>query len=1395
MAESSNRQKDIFLSALDLPSSAERAAFLDQACDSDPFLRRQVEAMLQAHFASDSFLEKPAAALGPTIEYLPHAPEGCSEGPGTLIGPYKLLQQIGIGGMGIVYMAEQQEPVRRMVALKIIKPGMDSRQVIARLEAERQALALMDHQNIARVLDAGTTQSGRPYFVMELVHGVPITTFCDDNQLSPRQRLELFIPVCHAIQHAHQKGIIHRDVKPSNILVTMYDDKPVPKVIDFGIAKAVGLRLTEKTLFTQFGALVGTFEYMSPEQAEMNALGVDTRSDIYSLGVLLYELLTGTTPLEKTRLREAAWNEVVRLIKEEEPPRPSMRLSSSDTLPKIAAARKTEPAQLAKLVRGELDWIVMKSLEKDRSRRYETANDLAQEVQRYLNDEPVQAGPPSTAYRMRKFVKRNRGLVTAATLVALTLLAGIIGTTWGWVEALWQWGDAERARDKAAKQERIAHESFEKEKEARRKEKEARRLMEAHLALERARNHFDRDQVTPGLHWLVRGLEAVPETEADLEQGFRVLLAGWGREIHPCTQVVTLAGLDVNDNSLLAQSPDGTVQVRGGPGWSNGGRDLAIELWDTNTGKRLGGLTDLRVNLDRGDGVHFAFTPDSRLLIGARRAYENDKPVWRLRTWNVATRKAIGPATPAFELFDDPNDRVDHPLVVSPDGKRLATIVNHHSGLRRCGVQLWEIPSGKRIGGLLPTDRLAVFSPDSRTLLTATPLPPDPKKAAKIPPVEIRVWDTDEGEAKQHPINKDSSPISSAQFENKPGAIWPRFYGPASEIHAAAFSPDGQTLVTVLKWVPESDHYELAIQRPGTNARAAIVDQDQDYHFTNPIRHLAFAADGKTVLVQSGDVIQFFRFDNKVYGDKYAMPLLHCFNGLNAKFIALSPDHNIALLRTENGYQLWDTATHSALGEPLHFPEGHADPGDVPADMQAGCFEADGKTVCITKGDKVYRFAVNMPRRGSPLAKSTEQANYLPVGQTYVVAAKTTNILDYVLDNLDQSKILLWDRALYKQVGAPLSCEAGKEIVFPHRTPDGRKLLTLGDFAQLWDAATHKPIGVPIPNRAKPSKGTGFSGVHRPRQTFAFSPDSKTVFLADGNEGLLLSTATGKRFGQPIVQPKRITAAAFSPDSKRLAIGTGVFRYWNDHASDQAVQLYDAEKGTAIGKPIPHKGSVSSITFSSNQSIIFSGAWASAPGPSFQKQWFDSVSGRLETVAAPVKYHFSSELRTFFRSESPGWEWPTKFRVWDPERGKARGPVMQDPEKPRQAVVFTPDRKLFVTHDNRSANHSTPIFWNTVTRMKVGRSFSNGQGTLGFAPDGKKLHLTFLDMWGWGAGKQQWLIHVPQPVRGTPEYLRLWIEVLTASEQDSSGGVTELDYNTWQERFERLQKLGGPPTP
>jgi serine/threonine-protein kinase len=416
----------IFWDAAQIASADERDAYLARTCAEDAELRRRVEQLLHARALAGSFLEGPPAHLASTAEYRP-----VREGPGTMIGPYKLLEQIGEGGFGVVFMAEQTEPVRRKVALKILKPGMDGRQVIARFEAERQALALMDHPNIARIFDAGEADSGRPYFVMELVKGIPITDYCDRNSLAVSERLELFVAACQAVQHAHQRGIIHRDIKPSNVLVTLHDGTPVAKVIDFGIAKALGQRLTDKTLVTGFTQMVGTPLYMSPEQAALSGLDVDTRCDVYALGVLLYELLTGTPPFDEEPLRGVGFDEVRRIIREEEPARPSARVSTlGQAATLISASRRSDPERLGQLFRGELDWIVMKALEKDRNRRYDTVADLAADVRRHLRHEPVQACPPSALYRLRTFARKNRTRLGIAGVLLLSLLVAGGGAAW-----------------------------------------------------------------------------------------------------------------------------------------------------------------------------------------------------------------------------------------------------------------------------------------------------------------------------------------------------------------------------------------------------------------------------------------------------------------------------------------------------------------------------------------------------------------------------------------------------------------------------------------------------------------------------------------------------------------------------------------------------------------------------------------------------------------------------------------------------------------------------------------------------------------------------------------------------------------------------------------------------
>ncbi len=457
MASDPKRAQALFLAALELSDLAARKELLERECAGDDALRQRVEALLSASDATGGFGDEPSGSpLLTTMD------TGSRETAGQTIGRYVLLERIGEGGMGSVWVAQQTEPVKRKVAIKLIKPGMDSRQVVVRFEAERQALALMDHPNIAKVLDGGL-HDHRPFFVMELVKGVPITEYCDTNKLPPKERLKLFVQACQAIQHAHQKGIIHRDIKPSNVLEALFDDKPVVKVIDFGVAKATGGALTEATIDTGFGGIVGTPQYMSPEQATFNNLDIDTRSDVYALGVLLYELLTGSPPFSAEELRKKGFLEILRVVREEDPPKPSTKLSTAEAKPSISANRSTEPKKLAGLLRNELDWIVMKAMEKDRTRRYETANGFAADVMRFLAGEPVLAHPPSAAYRLKKLVRRNRPQVIAASFVILSLVVGVLVAALGFLEARRQEGIArneasakETARQEEAKQRAIA---------------------------------------------------------------------------------------------------------------------------------------------------------------------------------------------------------------------------------------------------------------------------------------------------------------------------------------------------------------------------------------------------------------------------------------------------------------------------------------------------------------------------------------------------------------------------------------------------------------------------------------------------------------------------------------------------------------------------------------------------------------------------------------------------------------------------------------------------------------------------------------------------------------------------------------------------------------------------
>ena len=506
-----NTERTIFLEAIEIDDLQVMRDYVQQSCAGNPELERRVSDLVSAHLKSEGILDQPLFGKAPdNLAITRNQSSAIVSSDGTMetlqqIGPYRLMEQIGEGGFGVVYVAQQEQPVRRKVALKMVKPNMSSRDVLARFEAERQALALMDHPGIARVFDAGVTSDGRPYFVMELVRGVSITEFCDAAKLNVVNRLNLFRDICSAVQHAHQKGIIHRDIKPSNILTTLLDDKPTIKVIDFGIAKAIGQDLTDKTIYTRFMSMMGTPQYMSPEQAEMNSLDIDTRSDIYSLGVILYELLTGTTPIEQTRMNSAGYQEIRRMIVEEEPPRPSMRLSTlGDRLTTVSSSRNVEPRRLRSMVDGDLDWIVMKAMEKDRQRRYDSAAAMAKDIEAYLHDEPIDARPPSRWYQFRKFAARNRVALLTTGLVASSLVAGTAVSLYQMSMAIAALHDKDSALAEAIK-------AKEEERAAKKQlEQFSQNLVQANQLLSSAQTHFFENELNDSLADLQYAIDLQP---------------------------------------------------------------------------------------------------------------------------------------------------------------------------------------------------------------------------------------------------------------------------------------------------------------------------------------------------------------------------------------------------------------------------------------------------------------------------------------------------------------------------------------------------------------------------------------------------------------------------------------------------------------------------------------------------------------------------------------------------------------------------------------------------------------------------------------------------------------------------------------------------------------------
>ena len=979
------RAEAIFRLIRDRPS-VEHADCLRAACPDDAEVRDEVEALLESYAQAGSFLETPPASLEDlpaTSEPSPHA-----EGPGTIISQFKLLQRLGEGGMGTVYAAEQSYPVRRKVAFKICKEGMDSRRVIARFEAERQALALMDHSNIARVFDAGTTDTGRPYFVMELVHGMPITDFCDEHRLAPHERLELMIPVCHAIQHAHHKGIIHRDIKPSNVLVAPSDGRPVPKVIDFGVAKAMGQPLTEKTMFTEFGQLVGTLEYMSPEQASMTQCDVDTRSDVYALGVLLYELLTGTPPISPEELREAGFAEMLQMIRESIPMKPSTRITESGALrASISARRRSDPVQLSRFLCGDLDWIVMKALEKERDRRYATASDLAADIRRFISHQAVEAGPPSMTYRTRKFIQRHRVSVLSAMLIGAALLIGMSVSVFFGLRASYQTGRADASDIAKVRAEKMARE----------------RDYDTGLLL--ANTAWNQSNMT----WFLELLNSRKPQSA--EQDLRGFEWDYWQNLYRRNQAII--AVDQNSNRAIAFSPDGKLLASGSGGtkatdagelcvrnaetgqvihrfgfstrvlsiaFSHDGTMLAAGSGNAfNTGQvkiwQIGAEPKLILHCTElpGQVNGIDFSSDDNLLAfgGSFRSQTGF-----LQVWNVNSRDQV------FEASTEPIED----LCFGPAG-RLATVgtVSDEGGKVIC----WKVaPDGRQ----LVEDFTLSTRSDSATALAFSPNGQRLVVATRGGPLEhaVKVWKLETGREDIYPMSghtgaiqdvcfsPDGEQIASASFDRtvkvwdaKSGQELLTLRGHANSVSAVAFNPDPKKnrLVSggrssIRSWSTELDQgvvtlrgHTAGLQSVAFHPSGKIVASSGDdgtarvwdistsrqltalAEFKGIVMGVAFSPNGKVLATASGEWskpgdIHIWDWENQ--------QILHHFRGhtVQGAGVDFHPDGQLVASVAggwgilSNECKLWDLRTGAELEFPVKRPSGFVNSVDFSPDGQ-----------------------------------------------------------------------------------------------------------------------------------------------------------------------------------------------------------------------------------------------------------------------------------------------------------------------------------------------------------------------------------------------------------------------------------------------------------------------------